>query len=89
MRVIAATNSDLKRMVEKGEFREDLYYRLNIFPLVVPPLRDRSDDIPPLVEYFVARFAERLGRNVSRPADHGTAAGLSLARQHPGAAKCD
>jgi formate hydrogenlyase transcriptional activator len=43
-----------------------LYYRLNIFPLVVPPLRDRSDDIPPLVEYFVARFAERLGRNVSR-----------------------
>jgi formate hydrogenlyase transcriptional activator len=66
VRLVAATSRNLPSMVEQREFRGDLYYRLNIFPLVVPPLRERSDDIPPLVEYFVARFAERLGRKVSR-----------------------
>jgi formate hydrogenlyase transcriptional activator len=66
VRVVAATSRDLAAMVEQREFRGDLYYRLSVFPLVVPPLRERSDDILPLVEYFVARFAERLGRNVSR-----------------------
>jgi len=66
VRLVAATSRDLPAMVEQREFRGDLYYRLNIFPLVVPPLRERRDDIPPLVEYFVARFAERLGRKVSR-----------------------
>jgi formate hydrogenlyase transcriptional activator len=66
VRLVAATSRNLPAMVEQREFRGDLYYRLNIFPLVVPPLRDRSDDIPPLVDYFVARFAERLGRRVSR-----------------------
>jgi formate hydrogenlyase transcriptional activator len=66
VRLVAATSRNLPAMMEQREFRGDLYYRLNIFPLVVPPLRDRSDDIPPLVGYFVARFAERLGRKVSR-----------------------
>jgi formate hydrogenlyase transcriptional activator len=66
VRLVAATSRNLPAMVEQREFRGDLYYRLNIFPLVVPPLRDRSDDVPALVEYFVARFAERLGRKVSR-----------------------
>jgi formate hydrogenlyase transcriptional activator len=70
VRMVAATSRNLPAMVEQREFREDLYYRLNIFPLVVPQLRERSEDIPLLVQYFVARFGERLGRKISRVDKH-------------------
>lgn len=65
IRVISATNRDLMQLVEEERFREDLYYRLNIFPIYVPPLRERREDIPALVTAFVQRFAVSEGKNVS------------------------
>ena len=70
VRVIAATNRDLKQMVIDREFRNDLFYRLNVFPLMLPPLRDRPDDIPLLARYFTKKLSRRLNRSVDTiPAD--------------------
>ena len=64
-RLLTATNKDLKAMVADGAFREDLYYRINIFPILIPPLRERRDDIPPLAFHFLRVFSEELGKKVS------------------------
>ncbi|RLB01088.1 MAG: sigma-54-dependent Fis family transcriptional regulator [Deltaproteobacteria bacterium] len=64
VRIIAATNMDLKKMVEEGKFRQDLYFRLNVLPIQLPPLRERKDDIPLLLDYFVKKFNEKYRRKV-------------------------
>ena len=68
-RVIAISNVDLKKAVESGKFREDLYYRLNVIPLIIPPLRKRKIDIPPLSQYFLDKFNTRYGKEMTRIAD--------------------
>ena len=64
VRVIAATNRDLRQLVSDGRFLDDLYYRLNVIPIEMPPLRERAEDIPMLVDHFVRRFAERTGKQI-------------------------
>jgi transcriptional regulator with GAF, ATPase, and Fis domain len=79
VRVIAATNRDLTAAIAAGAFRSDLFYRLNVFPIEVPPLRKRKEDIPILVEYFVKRYAEKAGKQI-RKIDMNT---LDLCQSYP------
>jgi PAS domain S-box-containing protein len=79
VRIIAATNRDLNAAIAAGTFRSDLFYRLNVFPIEVPPLRKRKEDIPMLVEYFVKRYAEKAGKQI-REIDTNT---LELCQSYP------
>jgi formate hydrogenlyase transcriptional activator len=79
VRIIAATNRDLTAAIAAGTFRVDLFYRLNVFPIEVPPLRERKEDIPMLMEYFVKRYAEKAGKHIRR-IDKNT---LELCQSYP------
>jgi DNA-binding NtrC family response regulator len=65
IRLISATNKDLLKLAQSGHFREDLYYRLNVFPINMPPLRDRMEDVPALVEHFIQRFSIEEGKKIA------------------------
>ena len=82
VRIIAATNQDLFRMVEEKTFRADLYYRLSVFPINLPPLRERREDIPLLVEHFVQKFSRQMGKSIDKVPEG--VMGLLTSRSWPG-----
>ncbi|HUC84825.1 MAG TPA: sigma-54 dependent transcriptional regulator [Candidatus Acidoferrales bacterium] len=84
VRILATSNRDLLRNVEQGQFRQDLYYRLNVFPVVVPPLRDRPEDILLLAEHFLARYARKHGVKVTGFADSARSMVFCSSRTLPG-----
>jgi len=65
VRIISATNRNLEEMVKKGDFREDLYYRLNVIPVSIPPLRERREDIPVLTKYFIEKYACEFDKGIT------------------------
>ena len=91
VRILASTNRDLRTLIREGKFREDLFYRLNVIPIVIPPLRERAEDIVPLCRHFLTLYGVKLGQGAAEPL-HGGPRGdpeARLAGEHQGAGERD